>query len=316
MNTTYGILDVKSRARISINQSNVNAKELKRVEIPLLCDRLQKIITLCFDDSFNLIQASEVKYAQAQTLLLSELGLNSWQPKHRLTFIKNYSDLEQSERIDAEYFHPKYEELAQVIKSYLGGWGILSNLVKINEQDYHPRDNREYKYVELSNIANNGEITGCMIAKGQDLPSRARRKVLNGEVIVSSIQGSLDSIALVGKEYDKSLCSTGFHVIKSKVFNSETLLVLMKSIVGQFQLNKRCSGTILAAINKIEFNQIILPIIADEKQNQIQQIVSESFDLRRKSKHLLECATRAVEIAIEQDERSAINWLEGHYLSC
>lgn len=88
LNTKYGILDVKNRARISINQSNVNAEELKRVEIPLLCDKLQKKITLCFDKAFDLIQASEAKYNQAQTYLLSEFGLASWQPIHQLTFIK------------------------------------------------------------------------------------------------------------------------------------------------------------------------------------------------------------------------------------
>jgi hypothetical protein len=32
--------------------------------------------------------------------------------------------------------------------------------------------------------------------------------------------------------------------------------------------------------------------------------------LRKKSKYLLECAKRVVEIAIEQDEQTAINWLK------
>ena len=165
------------------------------------------------------------------------------------------------------------------------------------------------KYIELANIAGNGEITGCMRTQGQDLPSRARRKVAMGDVIVSSIEGSLDSIALIREEYDQALCSTGFHVVNSKTFNSETLLVLLKSIVGQLQLKKGCSGTILTAINKDEFGKVILPIIAEEKQTQIQQKVTESFNLRKQSKHLLECAKRAVEMAIEQDERTAIDWL-------
>ncbi len=34
------------------------------------------------------------------------------------------------------------------------------------------------------------------------------------------------------------------------------------------------------------------------------------FNLRKHAKDLLECAKRAVEIAIEQDEQTAINWLE------
>ena len=36
----------------------------------------------------------------------------------------------------------------------------------------------------------------------------------------------------------------------------------------------------------------------------------QSANLRRHAKDLLECAKRAVEIAIEQDEQTAIDWLE------
>ena len=124
------------------------------------------------------------------------------------------------------------------------------------------------------------------------------------------IEGSLSSIALIEAEYDHVLCSTGFHVINSAFINSETFLVLLKSIVGQLQLKKGCSGTILSAINKNEFSKIVLPKIAESKQTQIKQKITKSFDLRKQSRHLLECAKRAVEIAIEQDEQTAIQWLQ------
>jgi hypothetical protein len=88
------------------------------------------------------------------------------------------------------------------------------------------------------------------------------------------------------------------------------LLVLLKSIVGQLQLKKGCSGTILTAINKVEFTKIVLPKVTKKIQTQIQQKVTESFNLRNQSKHLLECAKTAVEMAIEQDEKTAINWLQ------
>ena len=55
----------------------------------------------------------------------------------------------------------------------------------------------------------------------------------------------------------------------------------------------------------------MIPILPKEKQARIQQKVTESFDLREQSKHLLECAKRAVEMAIEQDEQTAIEWMEG-----
>ncbi|MYH80710.1 restriction endonuclease subunit S [Candidatus Poribacteria bacterium] len=310
LNTKYGIIDIKRRARHSINQSNVNLEEVKRIEIPLLCNQLQGEITLSFNKAFDSIQASEAVYNNAQTLLLSELGLSNWQPEHRLTFVKSFSDTESTGRIDAGYFQPKYDDIVDAIKNYSGGWDTLKNLAQVKDTNFNPDAETEYKYIELANIGSNGEITDCVVEQGEDLPTRARRKVAAGDVIVSSIEGSLESIALITEEYDNALCSTGFHVIQSDVLNSKVLLVLLKSIVGQLQLKKRCSGTILTAINKVECSKIALPKIKKDKQSEIEQNVDESFNLREHAKDLLECAKRAVEIAIEQDEQTAIRCLE------
>ena len=310
LNTKYGIIDIKRRARHSVNQSNVNLEEVKRIEIPLLCNQLQDGITFSFNKAFDLIQASERVYHQARTLLLPELGLSDWQPKQQLTFVKNFSDTERAERIDADYFQPKYDEIVNAIKNYPSGWDTLENLVSFRNPNFRPAAETEYRYIELANIGRTGEINGCMQEQGEDLPSRARCKVAAGDVIVSSIEGSLESIALITEEYDNALCSTGFHVIRSDVLNSETLLVLLKSSIGQLQLKKGCSGTILTAINKDEFSKIAVPKIRAEKQTEIQQKVIESFNLRKRAKGLLEHAKRSVEIAIEQDEQAAIGWLE------
>jgi len=310
LNTKYGVTDIKRRARISINQSNVNPEELKRVEIPLLSRELQERITFLFDRAFKLLQESEIKYNEAQNLLLSELGLTNWNPKHQLSFVGRYSDTEKAKRIDAEYFQPKYEEIINRIKNYQNGWDRLGNLVTLKDNNFKPKDKEQYQYIELANISGNGEIVDCMNEEGQDLPTRARRKVKTGDVIASSIEGSLSSIALIEKEYNQALCSTGFHVINSEYFNPATLIVLLKSKVGQLQLKKACSGTILTAINKDEFRKIVLPKVIEAKQLEIQQKITESFNLRKQSKHLLEYAKKALEMAIEQSEIMAIDWLK------
>ena len=54
----------------------------------------------------------------------------------------------------------------------------------------------------------------------------------------------------------------------------------------------------------------IIPILEKEKQAEIEQKVIESFNGRTRAKDLLEHAKRAVEIAIEQNEQAAIEWLE------
>ena len=309
LQSRYGEKQV-SRLPVGSVQQHIFLWQLEKLIVPAFPAQFQNYIEDVFKLSLTYLRKSVDFYDQAQIMLLFELSLSNWQPKHRLHFVKNYSDTVKAERIDAEYFQPKYDEIVKAIKGYSGGWDTLRNLVKLKDKNFNPVDKTEYKYIELSNIAGNGEITDCMVEEGQGLPSRARRKVATGDVIVSSIEGSLSSIALIEKEYDQALCSTGFHVINSRSFNSETLLVLLKSMVGQLQLKKGCSGTILTAINKDEFNKLVLPKVDEAVQSQIQQKVTESFNLRKQSKHLLECAKQAVEIAIEQNENAAIKWLQ------
>ena len=308
LNTKYGKALIES-GKYGSAQPHIAPPFLYQIPIPVW-DDLPFAIEKTYLQSKDLTELSKTRYSEAQTLLLAELGLVDWQPKHQLTFVKNFSDTKRAKRIDADYFQLKYDKIVNAIKNYSDGWDTLENQVRIKDTNFNPDAETEYKYIELANIGNNGEITDCMVEQGGDLPTRARRKVTTGDVIVSSIEGSLESIALITEEYDNALCSTGFHVVQSDVLNSKALLVLLKSSVGQLQLKKGCSGTILTAINNREFSKIAVPKIKEEKQAEIEQKVTESFNLRNRAKNLLEHAKRAVEIAIKQNEQAAINSLE------
>ena len=308
LNTKYGKALIE-RGKYGSAQPHIAPPFLYQIPVPNW-ENLQTEVEKTYLRSKDLTELSKTQYAETQTLLLSELGLADWQPKHQLAFTTDYASMQQAERIDADYFQPKYNDIISAIKSYPGGWGTIGNQTQLKDSNFKPEPETEYKYIELANIGRDGEINGYMVERGQDLPSRARCKVNTGDVIASSIEGSLESIALITEEYDNALCSTGFHVINSDLLNSETLLVLLKSSVGQLQLKKGCSGTILTAINREEFGRITLPTIRAEKQAEIQQKIIESFNLRKPAKDLLEYAKRAVEIAIEKDEQAAIDWLE------
>lgn len=309
LNTKYGIQDVKRRARISINQSNVNAEELKRIEIPILSKQLQEAVKRSFEIAFELLNKAEAYYRDAEQILLTELNLVNWKPKHRLSFIKKFSDTLLSQRIDAEYFQPMYEEVVERIRQYKKGYKSLSEIVKVKDKNFQPKDNVGYRYIELANISANGNINGFIEAQGKELPTRARREVNAGDVIVSTIEGALSSIALINDDLDNALCSTGFFVINSEKINSETLLVLLKSLVGQLQLKKGCSGTILTAIGDDEFKRIILPDLPASIQGDIKKKIMEMYNTKALSKRLLDIAKRGVEISIEKNENVAENWM-------
>ena len=311
LNTKYGIQDAKRRARISINQSNINAEELKRVKVPIISKKIQEQIRNIFDKSFELINKSELLYSQAEQIFLSELNLLNWKPKHRFSFVKNFSETQSSDRIDAEYFQPMYEVLVKELLKYKRGYGFLGNLVEIKDKNFIPKDEAIYKYIELANISINGNITGFTEALGKELPTRARREINTNDVIISSIEGSLSSIALITESLHNALCSTGFYVVNSENINSETLLVFLKSIAGQLQLKKGCSGTILTAISKDELAKLIIPKIADKIQDDIKAKVTEMYKVKALSDSLLDIAKSGVELAIEKDEKQAEKWING-----
>ena len=310
LNTKYGIWDIKRRARQSINQTNVNPEEVKQIDIPLLRIALQNLIKKNFDVAVDCLLKSQSLYTQAEQLLLEELGLQDWQPSTENINCKSFKEsFLATGRLDAEYYQPKYEDYHKLIVDYHKGYKLLEMICNLKDSNFTPKDAQEYRYIELSNVGKSGELTGCTTAQGIDLPSRARRKVNVNDVIISSIEGSLGSCALITDDYNNAICSTGFYVINSKEINSETLLVLFKSELMQNILKQNCSGTILTAVNKSEFQNIPIPIIDFEKQQEISTLIQESFVLKHQSEHLLEIAKRAVEIAIEEDEEKAIEYI-------
>lgn len=293
-----------------IRQRNVGNPAVLNMSIPIFTLQFQNHSAELVKDSFNLLERSYNFFFQAEQILLSELGLTNWKPKHQLSFVRNYSDSKKADRIDAEYFQPMYDELIEKVKQYRNGHRTIGDCLKIKDRDFTPKDDVQYKYIELANISANGHINGFIEAMGNELPTRARLKVNSGDVIVSSIEGSLSSIALINVELDNALCSTGFYVVNSDIINSETLLVLLKSPLGQLQLKKGCSGTILTAINKDEFKLILLPSVSQNVREEIRQKISEMYKAKSVSKKLLDIAKRGVEIAIEQGEAQAHNWID------
>ncbi|MCF6319455.1 MAG: DNA methylase, partial [Proteobacteria bacterium] len=229
LNCKYGVWDIKRRARQSINQTNVNPEEVKEIEIPKLSINIQNSIKDLFDNAhLNRVKAKQT-YAQAEKLLLAEIGLQDFKPCNDAVNIKSFQDSFAScGRLDAEYYQKKYDDYLSLIRKYSNGADPINIICQHKGKNYKPNEFIEYKYIELSNIGKSGDINGCTIDLGGSLPSRARRKVETGDVIISSIEGSLDSCALVTKQYDGALCSTGFYII-----NSETLLVLFKSSLMQ-----------------------------------------------------------------------------------
>ena len=310
LNSTFGYSQLRRRG-IKATRPEIKLIEFDDIKVCIPSKFFQEKIQESIEYGIKLRLQSQQTYTQAENLLLETLGLKNFTPSKEKVNIKNFKDsFLSSGRLDAEYYQPKYEDYISLIKKYKNGYKKLSDICNLKDNNFKPQDKTKYKYIELSNVGKSGDINGCTNACGVELPSRAKRKVSKGDVIVSSIEGSLDSCAIITEDYDDSICSTGFYVVNSEELNSETLLVLFKSGPMQNILKQNCSGTILTAINKNEFLQIPLPVIEENIQQQISKKIEESFKLKKQSEQLLELAKTAVEIAVEDDEEMAMEFIK------
>lgn len=301
LNSKFGLRQIKKFARRAVNQANVNAEELKQFKIAILPITLQREIEKLSNDSWHSLQLSKTLYQQAENLLLEKLGLENFDQEEVSFSIVNLSDVRLAERIDAEYFQVKYEKLVEKIKEYPN-----KKLEEVVESipakfDASKKPDETFKYVELSNIDSSlGIIDGFSEMFGKEAPSRAKRILKTGDVVVSSVEGSLEKVALVEKEQEGNLASTGFFQFRSKDILPEALLVISKSIVFQMQLEKQCAGTILTAVPKEAVKNAIVPILSKEIQQKISDLVRQSHEARKKAKELLEEAKQKVEKMIEK----------------
>ena len=268
--------------------------------------KIVKKSTLALDKSKQI-------YAEAQTFLLTKLGLEDWQPEEQLTFIKNFSDTKRAERIDADYFQPKYEKIEQGINKYSNRLNKIPKKIrdefKQNKTTFEVDPEKLYRYVEIGSV---NVATGEIVAEeilGKDLPANAKRVLKKGDIIVSKVRTYRGAITIV--QEDGYVGSGAFCVLRENgQINKETLLACLRSKLFLTWSWKPNTGTSYPTLSDNDILDFPIPILPKEKQVEIKQKIDELLNLRKHARDLLDHAKRAVEIAIKQDEQIAIDWLE------
>lgn len=307
MNSKYGRTEIERLSLVG-NQANFSPAKFRQIEIPVLDHELQKLISKIINLAYRKLQEAKDHYLHAEKILIKELGLLSWKSSHDQIAICTLQEARKAERIDAEYYQPQYVEISKLLSQY--GAQSVNDSCNLHDKNFTPQKQTEYKYIELGDIGPYGDILHCTIDFGKFLPSRARRIVHTGDVIISSIEGSLQKCAYITDDYDGALCSNGFYVLSSNIINPETLLVLFKSAPIQGLLKKNCAGAILSSYKKENLLNLEIPIITSYVQEEIAELIKKSFRLRNECETIIEVSKHAIEKAIVQDEQSAISYIE------
>ncbi len=310
LNTKQGTALIE-RGKYGSAQPHIAPPFLYQIPIPVW-DSLPPIIEEVYLHSKDLKELSKIRYTEAQTLLLTELGLADWQPKHKLTFVKNYLDTQQTERIDADYFQPKYDEIVNAIKNYHVDWDTLNNLVTLKK--CVEVGSKEYldegiPFIRVSNLSPY-EITKEKYISEELYAELTEHQPEQGEILLS--KDATPGIAYYLREApDKMIPAGGILRLKTKTdrVGAEYLALVLNSFLTQEQVNRDVGGSVILHWRPDQVAGTVIPILPKKIQTEIEQKITESFNLRNRAKDLLENAKRAVEIAIEEDEQTAIDWL-------
>lgn len=289
-------------------QPTVAMSRIRKIPIPLLSDGFQKLIDDCIKLKYSNVENSKKLYQQSENLLLEELGLLNWQPEHKLYSVKNYSDVEEANRLDAEYFQPKYDEILDKVMSYKEGYTSIGKEFNQNKTTFNINKEKQYQYIEIGSISISDTSITPEIIEGSELPANAKIKLYKDDVLISKVRTYRGAVSIVPT--DEFIGSGAFVVLQEKgKINKETLLTYFKLKPILDLTLKYNSGTSYPTLFDEDILNMPIPSFSNKVQNQIKNNIIITSNCRKQSKQLLEIAKRGVEIAIEENEETATNWI-------
>jgi len=272
-----------------VAQKNITIPDLENLQIPLPPLETQQKLVQMMDKAY---QTKKQKEQEAKDILdgiddfvLGELGIKT--PK-----IKDFDTLERvmrnrifalkvselkNNRFDPEYHLPKNKKLLQAVENGKFEVVKLKSSYKIQTQKV---DNSSFDFINYIDLAGINKDTGRVekIRKLENnYPSRARQKVKTGDLLISSLAGSLKGIALVEQNLENMIASTGFFVINQTENNLIYLASLLKTEIYQNLMLRETAGGIMSALSKNDLENIKIPL----PPLQIQQKIAEEVEKRR-----------------------------------
>ena len=95
------------------------------------------------------------------------------------------------------------------------GWRLvrLDDVAEVNRDHWNPTDGSPILYLDLTAVVAPGNLSCPKQIVATEAPSRARRRVCSGDILVSTVRPNLRGFARVRKAPKNLIASTGFAVL-------------------------------------------------------------------------------------------------------
>jgi len=323
-NTKQGKVLLK-RLAYGLAQPHIAPSSLKLVAIPIPSNDFQNFIEKLILKAYEERQKAEQLYKQAEEVLLEELELKNWKPKTKKINIggrefeeeENISirmlcEVVKADRMDAEYWEPKYDEILTKIarKSALKSLRefLKRNIKRGIEVGSNNYQKKGIPFIRVSNISKLGIVENNQKYISKELYNKLKRfyKPKRGEILLT--KDATPGIAYVLKNDIEGIISSGIVKLSVQNIEEEYLALVINSIVGRIQIKKEGGGSIISHWKPKQIEELLIPTLSSQIQRKISQLIQQSFKVRKNSKKLLKIAKETVETYIELNENAGMEF--------
>ncbi len=241
-----------------------------------------------------------------ESILFEGLDLKDWKPNDDLACSRSACDVFGAERFDAEYFRPRYQSLIALLRRQ---GKTLRDVARLRETVFTPQPGQPFHYIEIGDLAADGAATSHVVP-GEEAPSRATWIVQPGDVITSTVRPNRCLTGLIEPEQAENICSSGFAVLTPKGIPGELLFAYLRLPVICELMDLHTTASMYPAISTTDLMRLPFLLPDDATIKKVKQQITAARLARREAHALLEKAKQAVEVAIEDSERSGRKLLE------
>lgn len=311
LNSKYGRLLIERKISGAVPPS-IDKESVRSIRIPKF-DKLEYIIQQIVQESYKLKSLSKRLYREAKEELINSISTINYKDNYSNVNIKTKSEsFDVSGRIDAEYYQLKYDKLFENLKlmntDKLGKLVIKKKSIEPGTEYYRSEG---VPFVRVSDLFED-KITEPSIFLDKADINNIENLYPEKDTILLSKDGSV-GIAFKLKEDIKMITSGAIlhlKVIDKQKVLPEYLTLVLNSDIVKLQAERDSNGAIIQHWKPSEIDNVVIPILDFNIQKKIAEHVNKSFELKTKSKELLELSKRAIEIAIEENEEVAIEYLK------
>jgi type I restriction enzyme S subunit len=300
LKTRYAINQLV-RATMASMYPAVSEEDIGAILIPVIPESLQGKIAGYVKEAYEKWQEAERKYKEAEKLLNNTLLTEKIHFEEKRIFETKFEEIECSRRFDTDYYLPNFTGIVEILERSKFELKRLKKISKEVIRKVNPLKSpeKEFTYVEIGDVdVSTGEIETKKIL-GYEAPPNARKLLKKADLVILMVRPTRGAITIIPDDLDGSLASSAFYILDASSPLKEFLLVYLRSALGLNQLGRSVVGAMYPTLKKEYIDEILIPRIPEEKQNQISGLIKEVFMLRKEARVLLEKAKREIENFIE-----------------